>query len=97
MTNLQVVLVALALLTSIGVADAQHAYPSPTPTTGAPTRRPDDRRPMDQLTLRLLNRPLTIGGELENTCNTRGILPSATARMMFCASVRSWCSSSLIP
>lgn len=29
------------------------------------TRRPDERRPEDQLTLQLLRRPLTIGGELK--------------------------------
>lgn len=68
MTNLKAVLVALALLMHIGVAHAQPTRPAPEHTpSGGLTRRPDESRPVDQLTLRVLNRPLTIGGELENT------------------------------
>src|SRR5918996_1791342 len=68
MTNLKAVLVTFAVLTSIGVSNAQHTSPSPEPSpSGGLSRRPDELRPVDQLTLRLLNRPLTLGGELENT------------------------------
>jgi hypothetical protein len=68
MMNLKAILVALALLVHIGISKAQHTPASPEhATTGGQVHRPDDRRPTDQLTLRLLNRPLTIGGELENT------------------------------
>jgi alginate production protein len=68
MMNLKVLLVALTLLMHIGVSNAQQTPPSPEHTiTGDPTRRPDDRRPTGQLTLRLFNRPLTVGGELETT------------------------------
>jgi hypothetical protein len=68
MTNFKVILVALALLMHIGVSNAQQTPPSPEhTTTGGLVHRPDDRRPTDQLTLRLLNRPLTLGGELETT------------------------------
>lgn len=36
------------------------------------TRRPDDRRPEDQLTVPLLGRPLAIGGEIGTTWRYRG-------------------------
>jgi alginate production protein len=60
------VLFALALLACSGVSHAQDVQPLQGYVPGSElTRRPDDRRPADQLTLRLFNRPLTVGGELE--------------------------------
>jgi alginate production protein len=67
MTHVKVFLCAIALITGNAVSNAQ-----PTPlfqrhiSGGEPLRRPDDRRPADQWTFWLFNRPLTIGGELES-------------------------------
>ena len=66
-------LCVFVLLVSSGVSPAQQTPLSQRHTPGGePLRRPDDRRPPDQWTVWLFNRPLTIGGEVESELGYEG-------------------------
>jgi hypothetical protein len=64
MANLKVFLITIVLLMSNGLSKAQQ---KPFFITGAEAiHPPDERRPVDQWTMPLFNRPLIVGGELES-------------------------------
>jgi hypothetical protein len=64
MANLKVFLITIVLLMSNGLSKAQQKPFSI--SGGEAIRPPDERRPADQWTIPLFNRPFIVGGELES-------------------------------